>query len=230
MANAPRSKRSQRWLLTAVRTTLICTALVSAPLTLGGCSMLHSRSSVTPEMKITVVKVANEYISLIAHGNFSRASEKVLWVDYLTAKGGKTSKDQIRQQIEGLRAIPYERHPLKDLDILDLSVESDKAEIALKKQNDPASKEFVIKLIWAGRAWLVVGDTLLGPDGALASHPTAIQSSATLAEQRQEKPQPARATAPVITAPQHPAPNHPSSEPEQDLSPHGSSTSSSVKP
>jgi hypothetical protein len=175
--------------------------------------MLNSRTAVTPEMKITVVKVSNEYISLIAHGNFSRASEKILWVDYLTAKGGKTSKDQIRQQIESLRAIPYERHPLKDLDILDLSVESDQAEIVLKKQNDPASKEFVIKLSWAGRAWLVVGDTLLGPDGALASHPTVIQSSAAQAEQQREKPLAARSSAPVITAPQHPASSHPAAPP-----------------
>lgn len=139
--------------------------LLLAGLALFGCSTFK-RSSSTPEMKIAVLRVSDDYLRSIATGNVHQVEGLIEWTDYILQKKGRITKAEVRSQVEGLvkRWTPQD-HPLLGLNAEEVDVDDDHATIVLRKANQPEAPEIHIDLVWAGGGWLVYDDSIFGPDG-----------------------------------------------------------------
>ncbi len=127
-----------------------------------GCSLVGSPKP-TPEMKGAVFNVAKQYLEFIVRNDFNSVQQMISWPDFhergvdqqrvykeLTATKGKWSGND---------------HPLVGLKVLNLDVKGDRAEIKLQKAEQKDAPQIGIVMIWNGRGWLIVGDTIFGPQG-----------------------------------------------------------------
>lgn len=127
-----------------------------------GCSIINQPKP-TPEMKGAVFNVAKQYLEFIVRNDFNSVQQMISWPDFrergidqqrvykeLTATKGKWSGND---------------HPLVGLKVVSLDVKGDRAEILLRKADENDSPEIGVVMIWNGRGWLIVGDTIFGPKG-----------------------------------------------------------------
>jgi hypothetical protein len=137
-----------------------------------GCSRLPSwipfvHREATPEAKRAVLNVTNEYLVSIVRANTHKIDESLVWTLYLAEKGEGVTKADIYKQVAEVKAAHPSDHPIANLDVVRIDVRGDVADVVLKRKDAPTSPEFSVTLNWVGRGWMIVGDTLLGPDGAL---------------------------------------------------------------
>jgi hypothetical protein len=164
------------------RATLICYTLL-AVFSLSGCSLFGSSASdinLTPEVKAAVKRVAAEYIGSAVDGNFRYAQSLILWSAYLANKGGNYSKVTHLQQMGLIKKIgAVDSNPLLNLQIK--SFETSDNEVTITAYNQLGTKNqpgVSVTLLWAGQGWLIVDDSIYGPNGlAVGLAPSSVQNS-----------------------------------------------------
>lgn len=127
-----------------------------------GCTLINQPKP-TPEMKGAVFNVAKQYLEFIVRNDFNSVQQMISWPDFhergieqqrvykeLTATKGKWAGND---------------HPLVGLKVVSLDVKGDRAEILLQKAEQEDTPKIGIVMIWNGRGWLIVGDTIFGPQG-----------------------------------------------------------------
>ena len=143
--------------------------LCAAAVLLSSCSMLSfGGSEATPELKLAVLGVTNDYLRSIAQGNSQHYQETVLWIDYIANKHNAVSKAECLKRVADLKGrYPIENHPLLDLVPLEVSVRGNNAVVRLRKRTQPEAPEIIVKLIWDGSGWVISDDSLFGEKGLL---------------------------------------------------------------
>lgn len=124
----------------------------------------------TPELKMAVIGVADQYLGAITADHYDHLRGMVLWVDYSAANSMITKVDyerEIRILNETFKPASDE-HPLKQLEVTDINVNENDATVKLKKIG--FEQEFDINLRWIGEGWLVVDDSIFGATGYLSKY------------------------------------------------------------
>ena len=129
------------------------------------CSLIRSQKA-TPELRSTVINVAGNYLKRIVLADRKQLNGMILWNDYIAHDEEPITKNKYFFQIDALRAknIPLQQHPLLNLKILDFDYSGSNAHVLLQKPNKPDSPKISIDVLWTGSGWLVVGDSLFGPN------------------------------------------------------------------
>ena len=132
-----------------------------------GCS-IFGYSKPTPELRTAVVRVTNDYLTAIGRGNESAADGIILWITYLENKG--FTKDDFRKQFLSLaKKYSTGNTPLRSLQVVDVQFDGEVAVVELKKTSDPSLGTVEVSLEWVGAGWLVVNDSIFGPNELAAS-------------------------------------------------------------
>ena len=133
------------------------------PLVFSGCSIFGS-DPVTPETKAAVLRICDEYLRDLAGGLSGQAEAMIAWPEYGPQKGG-LSRAEFESIVKSKKDIwSRSEHPLLGLDVKEVDIDEDAAEVVLQK---PGKKEKIeIELSWVGRGWLVVNDNILEVGGA----------------------------------------------------------------
>ncbi len=128
-----------------------------------GCSMFSSQE-VTPETKMAVLRLCDEYLRNLANGKASQAEAMIAWSDYAPASEDELTREEFDQIIKSKKdRWSKEEHPLLGLDVTDVEIGNDVAVITLVKKSTKSTIE--IKLNWVGRGWVVTGDNILSKNG-----------------------------------------------------------------
>jgi hypothetical protein len=131
-------------------------------LILCGCSIFSGDDWNTPEKKMAVIRVCNDYLRYIATGNHPLAEGLVAWSDYRPAKDGEINRPSFGERIiVNQNRWKVEEHPLLGLSVVDVRTRQDDAWVELEKGGEKVK----IKLRWAGRGWLIVDDNIFSKDG-----------------------------------------------------------------
>jgi hypothetical protein len=131
------------------------------------CSLLTPYKP-TPEVKIAVIRVADEYLRSIVQGKTAHLSDMILWGEYAPKK--KLTRDAVTAEMESIKGkYPLDQHPLLGLELRNLDIGEDIAELTLKKASMPEMPEITIELVWVGNGWLITNDNLFGQDGIIPS-------------------------------------------------------------
>jgi len=117
----------------------------------------------TPEEKLAVVRVCDEYFRNIALGHYSQAEGMIAWAEYEPLKEGVTRAMFTERIVANKSRWTIEQHPLLGVDILDVKVRGDYATVLLEKK--ALQRNYEIKLVWAGRGWLILADNLFTENG-----------------------------------------------------------------
>ena len=159
-------------------TSILMVALLALVLSLASCSAFTSYKSETPEAKIAVLSVARNYLGFIVMGNYNQVFGLILWNSFLDSSDSAFTKEDVRKQMELIQnRWSKEEHPLLNLDMKDIEVRADTAELTLQKFNSPDSPKIVINFIWTGSGWLIQKDNIFGSDGVLAKALTPPKDS-----------------------------------------------------
>lgn len=145
-------------------------------LCLSGC--WFNRDYPTTEMtRAAVVRVAAEYIGYVLLKNADQLDGLILWSDYADNKGGMLNRVQYFKQLASLPKLPNDNsNPLTGLDVHDLDVRGNDADITLVKHGVDDAEKIDVSLTWVGQGWLVVNDSLFGPGEYLEKIAAAKQS------------------------------------------------------
>jgi len=128
-----------------------------------GCS-LFSSTEVTPETKMAVLRVCDEYLRDLANGLSNQAETMIAWSDYAPATEDGLTRAEFTEIVKSKKGIwSKEENPLLGLDVIDVNLGGDTATIKLIKKS--TNKKIVIDLNWIGRGWVIVGDNILSEDG-----------------------------------------------------------------
>lgn len=136
---------------------------------LSACSVWQSEP-LSPDAKITVLRLSQNYLATIILGNETKLSDYIAWSDYVAATGPANSKFSHQQFSEQLawftKAYKAQdpRNPLLQLKVKDISGSNDVAKITLVKADGSSSEEIWIKFVWTGAGWLVMEDSLFGKE------------------------------------------------------------------
>ena len=141
--------------------------LAGALLVLSGCSSMMPDSG-TPESRATVLNVVVNYLGQIVLGNEKQLNSFLLWPEYLEAKGQITKEQFLSQFEQAKRTWSRERHPLLGLDVKEVDVDGNEAQVVLQRpsSDDP---EIKVELLWTGAGWMVVNDSIFGENNLLAN-------------------------------------------------------------
>lgn len=159
-------------------TSVLIGTLLALILCLSSCSAFTAYKSETPEAKIAVLSVARNYLGFIVMGNYNQVFGLILWNSFLDSSGSAFTKEDVRRQMELIQnRWSKEEHPLLNLDMKDIEVRADTAELTLQKFNSPESPKIEISFIWTGNGWLIQKDNIFGSEGVLAKALTPPKDS-----------------------------------------------------
>lgn len=150
-------------------------SVILCVISLSGCSAIFGGDTITLEQKQAVLRVVNEYLSFVALGKRDQAESMILWVDYVEQGGPGFNREIFRKQFAIAQAKKWDpkSHPLYNLDLTDLAIDDERAAVRLSKYQNEKSPVIAVDLVWAGRGWLVTGDTLFGMNGLFNKLPSS---------------------------------------------------------
>ncbi|MFN8391938.1 MAG: hypothetical protein U0136_16735 [Bdellovibrionota bacterium] len=129
--------------------------------------------STPPQLKLTLTKLANNYLSQITLGNEKQFADMVYWPEFLGTGSSRITRDELDKQFRACfqRWSMYREnpnaHPLVGLKVSSLTSDDNYGEIRLKKSpptpGEPLT-EIRIKFIWEGTGWIIREDSLFGKD------------------------------------------------------------------
>jgi len=90
----------------------------------------------------------------------------VLWLDYLQNTGLPAKEAMFTKMHRAAERYTEKNHPLMQLDILEVDVDGNDAELALRKKGNREAPVIEIELTWVGSGWLIVNDNIF-PDGGV---------------------------------------------------------------
>jgi hypothetical protein len=166
---------------TKLRKWLLITPLLVLLVSSTGCSMLFGKPEMT-EVKKAVIFVSANYIRHIVQNNKPQIDAMILWTDYLEAegRGGTFSKPQYYLQLDffAKNFLPRnsKKHPLLGLDVVDVEVGENSAIVTFKKFGQDDAPNIEVALIWIGRGWLIVDDSIFGHRGLVAQSLVGMQA------------------------------------------------------
>ena len=134
-------------------------------------SVFHHTS---PEVKQVLIGVTNRYLTYVAKGDEHNATQLIYWPEF--SEGGNFTTAEFHRQFESMRnRWDAASHPLSGLVVVDAVSDENSAKVTLRKDPKLAAKvkgdtpDIWVKLIWAGRGWIVSEDSLFGTNKYLAS-------------------------------------------------------------
>lgn len=128
-----------------------------------GCSAF-SNDEITPESKMAVLRVCDEYLRDLATGRSNQAETMIAWSDYKPATDDGLTRAEFTEIVKSKKDIwSKEENPLLGLDVLDTDIGGDTATVELVKKSTGTTIE--LKLNWIGRGWVIVGDNILSKGG-----------------------------------------------------------------
>lgn len=139
--------------------------LLTLPVLWSACSVFSPKEP-NPEVKATVLAVADKYLQYVITGREKQLNSFVLWGDLLK-KGSEQAltRDEFRKQLNSLQGRwTVEEHPLLGLKVVDLEIDGNDALVTLIKAGRDNYPTIWVKLFWSGSAWHVVDDSLFGKD------------------------------------------------------------------
>lgn len=152
--------------------------LISFLLSMNCFCLLACSSSVfhhtSPEVKQVLIGVTNRYLTVVANGDEHSATQMIYWPDF--SESGKFTTAEYHRQFESMRnRWNASTHPLASLVVVDAVSDGNSAKVTLQKDPKLSAKskgdspDIWVKLIWAGRGWIVSEDSLFGTNKYLAS-------------------------------------------------------------
>ncbi len=136
-------------------------------LLLTSCSTLFPERG-TPESKMAVLRMTNDYLTSVLTAKIQKLGDFVLWGSYLEDR--KITKEEVLSEIEQAKKLfPLAEHPLSNLQPTAIEIRNDDAEVKLKKGGVATAPEISIRLLWGAGGWIVVGDNLFGKDGVVTA-------------------------------------------------------------
>ncbi len=146
-------------MLSRLRVYLLC---LVALLTLSACSL--GSSDVTPETRMAVLRISDEYLRNLAKGQSGQAESMIGWPDYGPAVDDEITRDSFAEIVKSKKdRWSKEEHPLLGLDVKKVEIDDDEAEVLLVKKT--TNQKIEIELRWVGRGWLIVNDNILSKNG-----------------------------------------------------------------
>jgi hypothetical protein len=140
-----------------------CVMVISC--SLAACSVLGLRHT-SPALKATIVQIANTYLTYVAAGNERHIVPMVYWDTFLkkgTPQG--LSREEYSQQMAALKdRWPVDKSPFVKLQVINIDVNEDVAEIKLRRGDGSDYPTIWIKMIWSGSGWLIAEDSIFGKD------------------------------------------------------------------
>jgi len=128
-----------------------------------GCS-LFTPDEITPETKMAVLRVCDEYLRDLANGLSNQAETMIAWSDYKPANDDGLTRAEFDEIVKSKKGIwSKEENPLLGLDVVDARIGGDSAKVELIKKS--TNKKIEVKLNWIGRGWVIVGDNILSEGG-----------------------------------------------------------------
>lgn len=128
-----------------------------------GCSIFSS-DEITPETKMAVLRVCDEYLRSLASGLSNQAETMIAWSDYKPSVDDGLTRAEFTEIVKSKKGIwSKEENPLLGLDVVDAEIGGDTATVELVKKS--TKKKIELKLNWIGRGWVIVGDNILSEDG-----------------------------------------------------------------
>jgi len=138
-----------------------------------GCSESVFNST-SPELKEVLIGVTNRYLTLVANGDEQNAAQMIYWPDF--SESGKFSAAEFHSQFQSIRnRWALQDNPLMGLVVVDAVSHGNDGKVTLRKDPKLAAKskieapEIWVKLLWAGRGWIVKEDSLFGTNKYIAS-------------------------------------------------------------
>lgn len=153
--------------------------MILAPILLSLCGCWFSSGYGDSELTRTaVIRIAGEYIGHVLTKNQNQLDGLVLWSDYTKNKDQKVTRTTYFKQLASIPPLPAdETNPLVGLDVYELDIDGDDARITFVKHGLENPPKIEVQITWVGQGWLVVDDTLFGPDEYLEKLGAAQQSS-----------------------------------------------------
>ena len=145
-----------------VRSSALIFRAFAFMLSLTACSLIQQPEP-TPEMKGAVFNVAKQYLEFIVRNDFNSMQQMVSWPDF---KERGIDQQRAYKELSATKGKwANNDHPLVGLKVVRIDVKEDRAEVVLQKATDDDAPETAIVMIWNGRGWLIVGDSIFGPKG-----------------------------------------------------------------
>ena len=119
-----------------------------------------------------IVSLTDDYLTAVVLNDERKLNSLVFWPALLENEGlnGSRYQEDLLKQLQGIKGRwTVENNPLLGLEVINVVVSGDNAQISLRKAGRPGFPKVWVKWQWMGRGWLVVEDSLFGKDGLLAT-------------------------------------------------------------
>ena len=127
------------------------------------CASRLSSRPVPAVTKAVVLNITADFLNYVVAGSALRLNNVVNWSDYLDInKPGLTQEDFLSQLQIASTHWKANESPLLDLDLLEITIEDDIAELTLQRIGKPDFPKIWVKLYWNGAGWKVIDDSLFG--------------------------------------------------------------------
>jgi hypothetical protein len=148
--------------------------LMSVLFLFGSCSKINPfYTKPTDPVRLVLIKITDTYLQHIASGNFLKARNMIFAEEYFPAKGKGFTNENYQQQFDYIqnRWTPNEHPFLGTMEFVKAGVLKDKAYVVVKKkgENEQAYPEIRIDYIWIGTGWLIINDSIFGPNEIIAN-------------------------------------------------------------
>lgn len=148
--------------------------LMSALLLFCSCSKINPfYTKPTDPVRLVLINITDTYLQHIASGNFLKARNMIFAEEYFPTKGKNFTNADYQQQFDYIQnRWTAKEHPfLGSMEFIKAGVSKDKAYVIVKKksESEPAYPQIRIDYLWIGTGWLIINDTIFGPNEIIAN-------------------------------------------------------------
>lgn len=164
--------KPRRYSVRFIGLVLTLSLFLLSSFSLSGCSFNLFGTKPSYEESRAVLSVTNNYLRAIAMSDSTRAESYVLWEEFSAARYGR-SRELMRDQLQEAKGRwTIENHPLLELTVVNLEIDSDDAVVVLQKEkdNEAVGPELFVRLRWVFSGWLIVDDSVIGTGGLLQTY------------------------------------------------------------
>lgn len=145
--------------------TIIIAALVCSAISCSSFRFGEQNKLVT----IAVVNVASIYLQNVIVANPERLNSVAHWNKIYRTGRNEISHEEFAKQLDSIQnRWNTAQHPLYGLEILDIDIDGNEAEVVFKKAAKKKYPKIYLTLEWGGNSWLVVDDSLFGKNKLVA--------------------------------------------------------------
>ena len=114
-----------------------------------------------PELRLTLIRLADEYIASLANCNYAKLNSMLLWSSYLQNNDSFRSKGDYLGAVRALcRDRDLRSKTFANLELLDVQVKESSAQLRFAKPGSRSSEHLRLTFFWTGSAWRITDDSI----------------------------------------------------------------------